>query len=91
MKLLKPSHREKKRYVLIKGKDVNKDNIDSAIFDYIGVLGYANASPQIIKSKDREIIIAINRESLENFRASLVMSGKDISIVKVSGSLKKLK
>lgn len=91
MKPLKPSHREKKRYLLIKGKDADKKNIDEAILEFIGVLGYAEASPQIIKNSENKVILAINRGSLDKIRTSFLMSGKDLEIFKVSGSVKKVK
>jgi len=91
MKPLKPSHREKKRYLLIKGKDANKKNIDETILEYIGVLGYGEASPQVIKFGKEWVVLAINRNSLDKIRASFVMSEKDISIAKVSGSVKNVK
>jgi len=91
MKPLKSSHREKKRYLLIKGKDANKKNIEEAILEYIGVLGYAEASPQIIKSGKDNIVLAINRKSLDKIRASFLMSGKDLKVKRVSGSVKKVK
>jgi RNase P/RNase MRP subunit POP5 len=90
MKLLKKSHRENKRYLLIKGKDSNLKNIDESILEYIGVLGYAEASPQIIKEDKEKIILSINRKSLDKIRASFLISGKDIKVVKVSGILNKL-
>ncbi len=90
MKPLKPSHREKKRYLLIKGKDANKHDIDEAISDYLGALGLAEASPKMIKSSDEKIILAINRQMLDKVRASFLISKKDLDIVRVSGSLKKL-
>ena len=90
MKPLKPSHREKKRYLLIKGKDANKKVIEEVILEFIGVLGYAQASPQVIKSGKRKIILAVNRKSLDKVRASFVISGKNLEIVKVSGVIKKL-
>lgn len=90
MKPLKSANREKKRYLLLSGKDIDAKNIDEAILDFIGVLGYAEASPQIIKNNGK-IIIAINREMLDKIRTSFLVSGKDIQIVKVSGSIKKLK
>ena len=37
MKSLKPSHKEKKRYLLIKGNDTNKKSIDEFILEFIGV------------------------------------------------------
>ena len=91
MKPLKPSHREKKRYLLIKGKDANKKNIDEAILEYIGILGYGEASPQVIKFGKGLVSLAINRKSLDKIRASFVVSDKDLRIEKVSGSVKNVK
>jgi len=91
MKALKPSHREKKRYLLIKGKDVNKKIIEETILEFIGVLGWAEASPQIIKDKKNSIILCINRKSLDKIRTSFVTSNKDLQIIKVSGAINKLK
>ena len=91
MKSLKPSHREKKRYLLIKGKDADNKNIDEAILEFIGVLGYAEASPQVIKSGKNLAVLAVNTKSLNKIRASFMLSNKDLNIVKVSGTLKKLK
>lgn len=91
MKALKPSHKEKKRYLLIKGKDVNKKNLEDSILEFIGVLGFAEASPNVIKSGKGKIILAINRNSLEKVRSSFLISKKDINIVKVSGAVGNLK
>ena len=91
MKALKPSHREKKRYLLVKGKDVNKKNIEEVILEFIGVLGWAEAGPQIVKSSKNSVILVINRKSLDKIRASFVMSKKDLQIIKVSGVINKLK
>lgn len=90
MKPLKPSHREKKRYLLIIGRDASLKIIEEVITEFIGVLGYAEASPQVIKSSDEKIILAVNRNSLDKIRTSFLMSKKDLKIVRVSGSLKKL-
>ncbi len=90
MKPLKPSHREKKRYLLIKGKDANKKAIEETILEFIGVLGFAEVSPQIVKENKEKLILCINRKSLDKIRASFVMSNKDLQIVKVSGALKNL-
>jgi RNase P/RNase MRP subunit POP5 len=91
MKILKPSHREKKRYLLISGKDANKKTIDETILEFIGVLGYSEACVQTIKERTSSIIISINKNTLNKIRASFLISGKDLKIIKVSGSLKKLK
>tara|TARA_Y100000034_G_scaffold75166_1_gene90315 strand:- start:18515 stop:18790 length:276 start_codon:yes stop_codon:yes gene_type:complete len=91
MKALKPSHRERKRYLLIKGKDANQKKIEEVILEFIGVLGFAETSPQIIKSGKGSVILAINRKSLDKVRASFVTSNKDLQIVKVSGAVGNLK
>jgi len=91
MKPLKPSHREKKRYLLVKGKDANKKIIEEVILDFIGGLGFAEASPKIIKQTKEIVILAINRNCLDKVRTSFLMSKKDLDIVKVSGSVGKLK
>jgi len=91
MKPLKPSHKEKKRYLLIKGKDANKKIIEEVILEFVGVLGFAEASPQVVNSTRGQIVFAVNRRSLDKVRASFVMSDKDLEIVRVSGTLKKLR
>jgi len=91
MKALKPSHREKKRYLLISGKNSNQKNIDEAILRYIGILGYSEASPKVIKKVKNKLILSINRKSLDKIRASLLLYGKDINIDNVSGVINKVK
>jgi len=90
MKPLKPSHRERKRYLVIQGKNLSKEIIENAIFDFVGILGYAEASPHYIRISKDKIILSINKESLDKIRASFLINA-DIRITKVSGSLKKLK
>ena len=87
MKPLKPSHRENKRYLLLTGRDANKKTVEQVILEFIGVLGYAKASPVFVK----ENILAVNRKALNNIRASFLASDKDISIAKVSGGIGKVK
>lgn len=91
MKPLKPSHREKKRYLLVSGKDANEKNIEEAILKFIGILGYAKASPQVVKKKSKDsLILAVNRKELDKVRASFMLSGRDIRVEKVSGMINKL-
>jgi RNase P/RNase MRP subunit POP5 len=85
LKILKPSMREKKRYLMLSGNFTKKE-VESAIKEYIGVLGYAKASPMWISSN----VLAVNRKELNNVRASFVLT-KNISVLKVSGTLKGLK
>jgi len=82
MKSLKPSMREDKRYLLVKGK-----NIEKAIFDFLGVLGMSKVGLSFIKPN----IICINREMVDKVRASFCVSTDKIEVLKVSGTLKNLK
>ena len=90
MKPLKPSHREKKRYLLLSGKDANEKNVNEAILNFVGILGYAKASPIVVKKTGKKIILSINRKEIEKIRASLLLYGKDIKIEHVSGMINKL-
>ena len=85
MKALIPSHRESKRYLLLKGKDLKK-NVNLAIKDFVGNLGLAEASPVFVKKN----VLSINRKSLDKVRASFVLWKEKIEVVKVSGTLKGL-
>jgi RNase P/RNase MRP subunit POP5 len=91
MKLLKPSHRENKRYILIEGKDSTTENIEKAILDFIGILGFAKACPIFVKNPEKLKILAVNRECLDEIRASFELSGLDITIKRVSGMINRLK
>jgi RNase P/RNase MRP subunit POP5 len=94
MKALKPSHREHRRYLLISG--ASSRDIDEALVHFLGVLGYAKATPQFVKdnigkhSKAGKIILSVNRIELEDVRAALVFSGKPIRVERVSGTIKGL-
>ena len=85
LKSLKPSMREKKRYLLLKG-DFTKKQVEDAILKYIGILGYAKACPQFISEK----ILAVNRSEVDKVRAGFCLS-KGISVARVSGTLKSLR
>lgn len=85
MKPLKPSMREKKRYLLLKGEFSRKD-VEEAILRYIGVLGYSKVSPMWISNK----ILAINREMINEVRGSFALVS-NIEVERVSGTLKKLR
>jgi len=90
MKSLKPSAREKKRYLLIKGKDL-KTNIQNAILDFIGFLGMSKCGLSWIKSGKDSAVICINREMVDSVRAGLCVFPEKISVEKVSGTLKGLR
>jgi len=90
LKSIKPSHKEKRRYLLILGKDAERKTLEKIILDYIGILGYAKAAPFFVKSAENKVVLAVNRKSLNDVRASFAVSKKKIEIGRVSGTLKGL-
>ena len=90
MKPLKPSMREKKRYLLVKGKNL-KQNVERAILDFIGVLGMSKVGLRWIKSNTNSAIISVNREMVNFVRASFCVWPEKMSVEKVSGTLKGLR
>lgn len=85
-KKLKPSQREKKRYLLLESKAGRKE-IENAVLDFLGVLGYAKTGLMFVKSD----VIAVNREEVDKVRAALCLSDRNIKVKRVSGSLKGLR
>lgn len=89
MKPLIPSHRENKRYLLIKGNNL-KQNIEKAILEFGGNSGMSKVGLSFIKSNKDNTIICINRESIDLVRASIAVFSEKIEVLKVSGTLKGL-
>lgn len=87
MMKLKSSGKIHRRYLLIRGK---KDDIEKTILDYIGILGWAKASPVFLKSESDKIILAVERKELENVRAAFTASADKIQVLRVSGTIKGL-
>ncbi len=83
---LKPSVRMNRRYLLIKGR---KEDIEKAILDYVGILGWAKASPVFVKTKN-DIVLAIDRKELDNIKGAFAIFPEKIQVVKVSETLKRL-
>lgn len=90
MKSLKPSMREKKRYLLVKSKNP-KENIEKALRDFLGVLGMSKLGLGWIKAEKNSAIISVNRNMVDNVRASLVVWPEKMTVKRVSGTLKGLK
>ena len=90
LKPLKPSMKENKRYLSIRGKNLN-ENIEIAIFDFIGILGMSKTRLHWIKKGKDFVIISINREALDKVRASFCVFSEKISVENVSGTLKGLR
>lgn len=81
----KPSDKVQRRYVLIDSE--NKDKVEDLLKEYLGVLGFAKASPLFLKSKDGKIILAVLRKEVDNVRAGFEMSKEKIKIIRVSGTI----
>ncbi len=84
---LKPSARDNKRYLLIKGK---RSSIEKAILEFIGVLGWAEATPVFVSEVADEVILAVNNKSLNNVKAAFALAKDELKVLKVSGTLKGL-
>jgi len=82
--------RENKRYLLIEGNDLKK-NVERAILDFVGVLGFSKVGLSWIDEKNDSGIISINREMVDSVRASICVFPKKMEVRKVSGTLKGLK
>jgi RNase P/RNase MRP subunit POP5 len=90
MKSLRPSMKENRRYMLVEGEDL-RSNIEKAILEFIGTLGYSKTGLEFIKSDKNSTIISVNREAVNNTRASFAVFPKRIEVKMVSGTLKGLK
>ena len=67
-KILKPSQRENRRYLLLETNS-NKEEIESVILDYVGVLGFAKASPIFVSNN----ILSVKREEIDKIRAAFAL------------------
>ncbi len=87
MKPLKPSMREKKRYLLVRGK---VKDIEKAVLEGIGVLGMSKTGLAWIKSDKESAVISVNRGAVDSVRACFAIWPENLVIQKVSGTLKGL-
>jgi len=81
------SARIKRRYLLIEG---SKEDVEKAILDYIGILGWARATPIFVVSKKKGIILSVDRKEIINVRAAFEASSNKIKVIRVSGTIKGL-
>lgn len=88
MKPLKPSMREKKRYLLVRG---SVKDIEKAILEGIGVIGASKTGLNWIKSEKNKAIISVNRGAVDSVRACFTIWPRKLQVEKVSGTLKGLR
>ena len=87
MKPLRPSMREKKRYLFVKGE---LKDIEKAIFEGTGVLGISKTGLNWIKSDKKSAIISVNRGAVDSVKACFAIWPEKLWVEKVSGTLKGL-
>lgn len=85
-----PSAKTKRVYLLLEAK--NRGEVEEAILDYSGSLGWAKASPVFVEGGKSEgrMILAIDRKEINNIRAAFEIAHFNIKIIKVSGTIKGL-
>ena len=85
---LKPTAKDKRRYLLISETDNKK--IENAILKYLGELGFAKSRYMRISGEQPKgkVVGSCVRKELENIRAALTMA--NIKIEKVSNTIKAL-
>jgi len=84
---LNATQRIKRRYLLIEAP--SKEIVEKVILDYIGILGWAKAIPQFVEHQNG-IVLAIERKSLNDVRASFELTKEKIKVIRVSGTIKGL-
>jgi hypothetical protein len=85
---LRPSARDKRRYFLVRARN---GNVENAILDYVGILGFARSAYLKVVTKDfpGKLVGSCLVKSLDEVRAALAFAG--ISLERVSGTLKGLR
>lgn len=77
----------RRRYLLLEAK--SKGDVERAMTEALGIIGFAKAAPMFVSSGER-LILAVNRESLNDVRAAIELSKQSIRIKRVSGTIKGL-
>ena len=85
LKLL-PSLKEKKHYLAFEGE---KEKVEKALLEFLGILGVAKANPSVIWTKNRKGILSFNRKYADDIKTALIFSG--IHTLGISGTINKLR
>ncbi len=67
-----------------------KEEVEKAILDYVGILGWARAGVVFVKTKNNKLVLGVDRKEIEDIRAALELSNKSIKVLRVSGTIKGL-
>jgi len=87
------TERRKIRYLIIEAE--SKEAIEKAIIEAIGAIGWARAQPEFVELKrekagERGFVLAVERASVNEVKASFELSKEKIKVLNVSGTLKGL-
>lgn len=87
------TERRKIRYLIIEAQ--SKEVIEKAIIDAIGVIGWARAQPEFVELKREKawkegFVLAVDRASVNEIKASFELCKEKIKVLNVSGTLKGL-
>ncbi|MEK6855979.1 MAG: hypothetical protein AABX66_02350 [Nanoarchaeota archaeon] len=77
----------RRRYLLIEAK--SKEEVEKVIQEAIGSIGLSRAKPMFVSGVN-SLVLAIDRQALNDVRAAIELSNSSIKIKKVSGTLKGL-
>ncbi len=84
-KRLKPSMRQKKRYLILDTGDSKL--VDAKLLEALGIMGYAKASPRIIGVEKGKTILLTSPKALNEVKSALALSG--IRCIGISGTINK--
>lgn len=90
---LRSTLKEKRHYLVIKtirkltDKEI-KDQIDKAVLNFIGTLGYASSGLQYIKVSGQNVIISITTKYVDYVKTALTLYS-NMKCVGVSGTINK--
>lgn len=90
---MKPTLKEKRRYILIRSLEGNLrwEDIKKAIKDFLGDVGLAKANPKVMEKGKNYIILRVRHDMVDGVRASLVLLDTLLSVPRVSGTIKKIR
>ena len=87
---MRPTLREKRRYMLLEFNG-RKEEVIRCVKEFLGDLGSAKANPEFVKSGKKWAVLKVERKFVDDVRASFVLSPFPIKVIKVSGTIKKIR
>ncbi len=85
MKLM-PTLKEDRHYLVFEG---DKDKVEQALLEFLGILGYAKAGPILVEYSKGKGIISFNRKHADEVKSALLFY--NIHTLGISGTIKRAK